>query len=51
MRDKEKERAYLSEVREIFRETIAQSRSLREECRRAIAKSKAAAEARKKQKT
>jgi len=51
MRDKPKGRNHLSEVRKISRETIEQSRALREESRRTVAKSKAAAEARKKQRS
>jgi len=51
MRDKPKDRNYLREVRKVSRETIEQSRALREESRRAVAKSQAAAEARKKERS
>jgi hypothetical protein len=51
MRDELKDQAYLSEVRKVARETREQSRSLREESRRTVAKYKAAAEARKKQRS
>jgi len=49
MRDEPKDQTYLSNVRKVARATREQSRTLREESRRTVAQSKAAAEARKKQ--